>query len=81
MQRAGVFRYDRSMYSDNLDIEEFKTNTQDMSQTERYRAAQQELRDADKLPFHRRKGATKEKDRQITQYILDLKYWIQHNYH
>ena len=81
MQRTGVFRIIGLMVSDRLDIEEFKTKTQGMSRAERYRAAQQELKEADKLPNHRRKGATKEKDRQITQYILDLKYWIQQNYY
>ena len=70
-----------AMKSDNLDIKEFLANTEDMSREERYRAAQSELSDADKLPYHRRKGATKTRDRKIEQYMADLKYWIQQNHH
>jgi len=69
------------MYSDNLDLKEFIANTESMSRTERYQAAQRELSDADKLPYGGRKGATKAKDQKIKQYMLDLKYWIQQNYH
>ena len=69
------------MYSENLYIKEFIANTEGMDRAERYQAAQRELRDADKLPFGRRKGATKERDRKITEYRLDLKAWIQENYH
>jgi hypothetical protein len=61
------------MKSDNLDIKEFLANTEDMGRDERYIAAQRELREADKLPYHRRKGATKTRDRKIEQYMLDLK--------
>jgi hypothetical protein len=70
-----------TMKSDNLDIKEFLANTEGMSREERYRAAQRELSDADNLPYHRRKGATKTRDRKIEQYMTDLKYWIQQNYH
>lgn len=69
------------MYSDNFDIEEFKSNTGGMDRTERYRAAQQELREIEKLPYGRRKGATRARDRKIEQYLADVKYWIQQNYH
>jgi hypothetical protein len=69
------------MYSDNLDIEEFKRNTEDLSRDEKLLAARRELRDADKLPYGRRKGATKSGDQKIEQYMLDLKSWIQQNYH
>lgn len=69
------------MYSDNLDLKEFLTNTEGMNRAERYQAAQRELRDADKLPYGRRKGATKAGDRKIEQYMAALKYWIQQNFH
>jgi hypothetical protein len=70
-----------AMKSDNLDIREFVANTEGMGRDERYIAAQRELRDADKLPYGRRKGATKAGDRKIEKYMADLKYWIQQNYH
>jgi hypothetical protein len=69
------------MISDELNIKQFIGRTKGMDSEERLRTAEQEVREIQKIPYFRQKGATKTKDQKIEQYLAQVKGWINENYY